>query len=279
MASAEIELFLESVKSKSVNTIKSYKSQYNKLLKLVVTDAVHQNSQKTLMKLASEQVNSNSIQAMLNIGILIRRLYDLPVENMLAFRESNKKQLIADVKVSNQYLSALPTLKELQDFTQHLYDSKEYLDYAINWLLLEYNVRNADLAIELITRRRDANEPAKNYLWVSPKKITYIRNAYKTSDTYGTKEHIITDKNFMLAIKYLLKCQNKKDTNKTCFFPTTEQAGYVVMKATYQKLGSSVYFKIAVDTHRDNLQKIKEMGINRGTATDTIIESYDLENL
>ena len=279
IAETEIALFTNSMSSKSVNTQRAYKTQYNKLAKLIVTDAVHQNSEKTLIGLANDQSNANSIQALLNIGILIRKLYELPVDKMIKFRDRNKTQIQASVKESNKYLSNLPTLKDLEEFTEHLYDNKEYLDYAINFLLLEYNVRNADLALEIVTKKRDANDKTKNYLWITPKKVTYIRNNFKTSDTYGTKIHTITDKKFMTAIKYLLKCQNKKDTNKMCFFPSVEQAGYVVKKASYQQLGSGTYFKIAVDTHRNDLQKIKQMGMNRGTATDTIADNYDINNL
>ena len=279
IAESEIALFTNSMSSKSVNTQRAYKTQYNKLAKLIVTDAVHQNSEKTLIGLANDQSNANSQQALLNIGILIRKLYELPVDKMIKFRDRNKVKLQETVKESNKYLSNLPTLKDLEDFTDHLYDNKDYLDYAINFLLLEYNVRNADLALEIVTKKRDANDKTKNYLWITPKKVTYIRNNFKTSDTYGTKIHTITDKKFMTAIKYLLKCQNKKDTNKMCFFPSVEQAGYVVKKASYQQLGSGTYFKIAVDTHRNDLQKIKQMGMNRGTATDTIADNYDINNL
>ena len=279
IAETEYERFIDSMASKSANTQRSYKTQYKKLSGLMVTDAVHQNSEKTLIGLANDQPNANSQQALLNIGILIRKLYELPVDKMLKFRDRNKVKLQENVKESNKYLSNLPTLKDLEEFTDHLYDNKEYLDYAINFLLLEYNVRNADLALEIVTKKREANDNTKNYLWLAPKKIIYIRNQYKTSDTYGTKTHIITDKKFMFAIKYLLKCQSKKDSNKMCFFPSTEQAGYVVKKASYQQLGSSTYFKIAVDTHRNDLQKIKQIGLNRGTATDTIADNYDINNL
>ena len=279
IAETEIKLFNDSIASKSANTQRAYKTQYKKLSGLMVTDAVHQNSEKTLITLVNDQPNANSQQALLNIGILIRKLYDLPVDKMIKFRDRNKVKLQEHVKEANQYLSNLPTLKDLEEFTEHLYDNKEYLDYAINFLLLEYNVRNADLALEIVTKKRDANDKTKNYLWITPKKVTYFRNNYKTSDTYKAKIHTITDKKFMFAIKYLLKCQKQKNTNKMCFFPSVEQAGYVVKKATYQQLGSGSYFKIAVDTHRNDLQKIKEMGSNRGTATDTVIDSYDLDNL
>ena len=279
IAELEFEKFSDSIASKSVNTQRAYKTQYKKLSGLMVTDGVHQNSEKTLIGLVNEQTNPNSQQALLNIGILIRKLYELPVDKMIKFRDRNKVKLQENVKESNKYLSNLPTLKDLEEFTEHLYDNKEYLDYAINYLLLEYNVRNADLALEIVTVKRDANDKSKNYLWFTPKKVVFIRNNYKTSDTYGKKEHIITDKKFILAIKFLLKCQKQKDTTKMCFFPSTEQAGYVVKKATYQQLGSGTYFKIAVDTHRNDLQKIKQMGINRGTATDTIADNYDINNL
>ena len=279
IAEIEYDKFFESIKNKSVNTIRAYKAQYKKLMGLIVTEAVHQNSEKTLIAIVLEQSNPNSQQALLNAGILIRKLYDLPVDKMIKFRDRNKDKLKENVKEANKYLSNLPTLKDLEEFTEHLYNNKEYLDYAINFLLLEYNVRNADLALEIVSTKRDANDKNKNYLWLTHNKVTYFRNEYKTSDTYGTKIHKITDKKFMTAIKFLLKCQKKKDTNKMCFFPSTEQAGYVVKKATYQQLGSSTYFKIAVDTHRNDLQKIKQMGINRGTATDTIADNYDINNL
>jgi hypothetical protein len=279
IAETEIKKFTASIASKSANTQRAYKTQYNKLAKLIATDAIHQNSEKTLIGLVNEQSNSNSQQALLNIGILIRKLYELPVDKMLKFRDRNKVKIQEHVKETNKYLSNLPTLKDLEDFTEHLYDSKEYLDYAINFLLLEYNVRNADLALEIVTKKRDMNDNTKNYLWIAPKKITYLRNNYKTSDTYKSKSHVITNNKFILAIKYLLKCQKQKSNNKICFFPSVEQAGYVVKKASYQQLGSGTYFKIAVDTYRNDLQKIKQMGINRGTATDTIAENYDINNL
>ena len=279
IAEIEYDKFFESVKDKSVNTIRAYKAQYKKLMGLIVTPAIHQNSEKTLIEIVSEQTNPNSQQALLNAGILIRKLYELPVDKMIKFRDRNKVKIQENVKESNKYLSNLPSLKDLEEFTEHLFDTKEYLDYAINYLLLEFNVRNADLALEIVTNKRDASDKTKNYLWLTHKKVVYIRNQYKTSDTYGIKIHTITDKKFMTAIKFLLKCQQKKNTDKMCFFPSTEQAGYVVKKATYQQLGSGTYFKIAVDANRNNLQKIKQIGINRGTATDTIADNYDINNL
>ena len=279
LESVEYKKFMLSVSARSLNTIKSYKTQYKKLYNLVVTPEIHSNSEKTLIAIAEDQPNANSQQAIINTSLLVRRLYELPVERLLKFRDRNKVKLQDHVKEANKYLSNLPTLKDLQEFTDHLYDTKEYLDFAINFLLLEYNVRNADLAIELVTKKGNASDKTKNYLWVSPKKIVYIRNNYKTSDTYGKKEHVITDKKFTTAIKFLLKCQTKKESNKMCYFPSMEQAGYVVQKATYQQLGSGTYFKIAVDANRNNLQKIKQMGLNRGTATDTIADNYEIKNL
>ena len=163
IAESEYKLFIDSMASKSANTQRSYKTQYKKLSGLMVTDGVHQNSEKTLIGLANDQSNANSQQALLNIGILIRKLYELPVDKMLKFRDRNKVKLQENVKESNKYLSNLPTLKDLEEFTDHLYANKEYLDYAINFLLLEYNVRNADLALEIVTTKRDANDKNKNY--------------------------------------------------------------------------------------------------------------------
>ena len=55
---AELEEFIKSVSDKSVNTQKAYKTQYNKLHKLLGKD-VNETSEKKLMEIILEQPNNN----------------------------------------------------------------------------------------------------------------------------------------------------------------------------------------------------------------------------
>ena len=60
--------------------------------------------------------------------------------------------------------------------------------------------------------------------------------------------------------------------------PNENQIGYYIKKATLKNIGETAYMKIIVNHFKSDLQKIKQIGESRGTATDTIIESYDLDN-
>ena len=88
--SAELEKLLNSVYDKSDNTKRSYKVQYNKFLKtlndLDMPPAIHLNSQQKLLDIALEQPKANSQQALINIAILVRRLYGLDVKILVAAR-------------------------------------------------------------------------------------------------------------------------------------------------------------------------------------------------
>jgi hypothetical protein len=49
-------------------------------------------------------------------------------------------------------------------------------------------------------------------------------------------------------------------------------------KATLKNIGETAYLKIIMNHFKTDLQKVKQIGESRGTATDTLIESYDLDN-
>tara|TARA_R110000868_G_scaffold172130_4_gene407963 strand:- start:517 stop:1329 length:813 start_codon:yes stop_codon:yes gene_type:complete len=268
----ELEQFIASIEGKSQNTIKSYKSQYNKLYKLLGKD-IKETSEVKLLQTIDTIDNVNSKQALINIAIQIRRLNKLSVLKLEAERDKNKYQLIDAVKDTNRKLqNSLPAYQELVGYMEALYESKSWTDYIINYLLINYQVRNLDLLFNIVKLKRDTADTTKNYIWLSPNKAVYIRNVYKTAEKYGQKIVTIVDPKFITAIKRVLE-------TSAVFIPNPDQLGYYVQKATYKQIGESKIMKIVVNHFRHDLNKIKEISDNRGTSIDTILGSYDIDNI
>ena len=281
---AEFKQFMDSISNKSDATKKQYRIQYNKLLKLT-EKPIAETSEKKIIELLNEIENKNNSQALLNIALLVRKLNGLSVKQLEEKREKDKKQIFTTIKEKNVELKEnLPDYKELVEYTDYLFEKNEYTDFIINWLLINIQVRNQDLDFTIVTRKKDANDTNKNYMWVQPNKITYIRNVYKTAKIntpdgktgYGKKTNVITNPKMVLAMKRVMGCQ-KSGLDCGTFISNKSAIAYHLQKATYKQLGEGKYFKIVVNHFRNNLDKIKEISENRGTDIKTILNFYDIE--
>jgi len=276
----EEEAFMMTLEGKSSATKKTYKAQYNRLRQLVGND-IASVSQKKGLEAIKQVENANSQQALINVGILIRKMCNLSVNELEAERESNKERIDKLIKENNKNLD-LPNLKQLEEFTESLYKQENWTDYIINYLLLKYYVRNKDLNFTIVARKKDMVSNDKNYMWldIRGKKAVWVRNSYKTSVTYGTKKHTITDTQFLTALKNIFSCQKRDESCGVIIGNTDEdKLGYWVSKATYNNLGEGNYFKVAVNANKNNLQKLKEISSSRCTNLDTIINNYDINNI
>ena len=280
----EFEQFMESIENKTDATKKQYRIQYNKLLKLT-EKPIAETSEKKIIELLNEIENKNNSQALLNIALLVRKLDGLSVKQLEEKREKDKKKIFTAIKEKNVDLREnLPDYKEITEYTDYLFEKNEFTDYIINWLLINIQVRNQDLDFTIVTRKKDANDKEKNYMWVQPNKLTYIRNVYKTAKIntpngetgYGKKTNVITNPKMILAMKRVMGCQ-KSGLDCGTFIPNKSAISYHIIKATYKQLGETRYFKIVVNHFRNNLDKIKEISENRGSSISVILTSYDIE--
>ncbi len=279
---SELKQFQQSITDKTSKTQLVYNQQYNKLHKIIGGN-IADTSQDKLLKLVKESVsNCNSQQALLNVAILVRKMSNLPTDKIVKYRESNKEQIDIKLKQANANLQGLPSYQELVDYTDSLYNNKSYVDFIINWLILNHYVRNKDLVFNIVTRKKDITDESKNYMWVNIrwKRLLYVRNDYKTVNTYGTKKQIITDPKVFDAIKKLYYCQNRHDP-ECVFIPNLNQVGYYIQKATYKSLGESNYIKIILNHHfqNGNTNILKEISESRGTNINTLLTSYNIKNL
>ena len=275
----EKELFEEHIKDKSQASINTYRRGYKKLTDATST-SIHQTTQKTLLNHIRKLENMNSRQLLINVGIIVRRLYDdVKVDLLMKEREENKLEIEKDVKIRNKKkVEELPSLEEFERFVDYLYESKDWVSYIINYLILNFNTRNQDLIFTITNLQRDTKNKNENYMWIGRDKVTYIRNIYKTAYKHGTKRNVITDSKFRNAMMELRKMRRK---GKGLFAPegiASEHLGYYIIQKTFNKLGEGNLLKVVINGNSGNFQKLREISANRGTGLSVLLENYDITN-
>ena len=159
----------------------------------------------------------------------------------------------------------LPTLKEMKNHMENLYQNGDYRGYAIMYLFLTYTVRNKDLVAKVVKSKKETND-TDNFFIVGRKRVIYLRNKYKTADKYGTKSHVITNSKFHTAISkldHLLKEDQNIDR---------------VIKNITAGIGGVTESVIAKIVLRENntMAGLKKISHNRGTDISTLINSYNI---
>ena len=272
-----LETFLQ---NKSKNTVVNYRRQYKKLRDLLDKD-INTTGEKIILLAVKTIDNANSKQALLNIAIVVKKLYDKSHSVLINERDKNKLLVDIQTKETNVDLQTkLPPFKKILEYTNKLYDDNKFIEYIINYLLTNYFVRNKDLLFEIVERKKDMTDPNKNYIWKPKhnKRVQFVRQDYKTVNVYGKKSIDITEPKFILAIKRVFNC-GKYSLPCGDIIPTESQVGYYVKKMTMDELGENNYYKAAIEYYRDDLQKLKQMTMYRGSSLDVMSRSYDIKNV
>ena len=218
----ELEEFRKTFANKSKVTNNVYNSNYKKLREMLGDVDIASVSQQKVIELAETLNNRNSQQSLINIAYLIRKNSGLAIQELETFRKKNQSVIKDKVYESNTNLiDSLPSYDTIVDFTNDLLKNEKYVHYVINYLLINCQVRNADLIFDFVLFKRDTKDTSKNYLWYSSKSKTahYIRNVYKTAKIvkpdgtttgYGQKVIKITDPNFIKVMKIFVNYQKKE---------------------------------------------------------------------
>ena len=142
------------------------------------------------------------------------------------------------------------------------YRDKQYKNFVILYLLLNYNTRNQDLVLRVVKDETELNQK-ENFLLIREKDVVYIRNDYKTKDRYGTKRDIIKAKkvfNSVQDLDSLLIDDGNLDRQ---------------VKKVTGGINQSSMFKIMIATN-NNLKSIVKASRNRGTKMEIIGTNYDI---
>jgi hypothetical protein len=275
----ELENYVTSMEGKAKNTIRTYVSNYNRLRKFFDKD-INEISNKDLIEHISAQDSSNTKNGFITVAIQVKRMNGKDIVDLTDYRETQKVSLSTEIKKKNAALQEiLPDYSDLVEYTERLFDTGDHIGFVINYLLLNYNVRNLDLDFKILTKLNEATDEQTNYMIIMPSKVMYIRNRYKTKETYGTKTHKITDEKFTFAIKKIYQMMKKSDSDEYInpIIPNPGTISYRVQSATYKSLGEGAYAKICINHFRDDVDALQRISDNRGTSLATLLTDYNIQ--
>ena len=276
MAMPEFDKYAASYAEKAKNTVKTYNNAYKKLYDDLEQKDIHTCTSKEIFDALDKYESPNTKQSLLNTAIGVWKVYNLDTDDLVAYREDLAKSIKQTIKTKNAALQQhLPSYADLVRHTKECYESGKFIEYIVNFLILNFQVRNQDLNFKIISQLVNADDPELNYMVPMKSKVYYVRNKYKTVATYGPKQDVITDPEFIVAIKRI-QAMNKDGQN--VIIPNENTIAYRIQSLSYQNLGEGAIIKIVVNHFRDDLDELKRISANRGTALQTILDNYDILN-
>ena len=288
----EMDRILEKKASLAKNTIKTYKQAYKKLVDILATNNVADLDNKEIIDLIDEQENYGTINLLLTIVLMIKYDNDKEIDDIKKHRDLIRMEMRdSRWKKKEEKLDTLPPIKSLTKYLNRLYSNNEYQSYIINYLLINYNVRNLDLDLIVTDDMKEYHNLGKkgdeNVLFVGKNNaVYYYRNNYKTVKTYGPKAIRLSSVKLANSIKeyiaqqqaitngdiYLLSLKNGDRSNR-------DSLSHYITKFTMDGLTESDIMKIIVTGKVktiDDVRRLEKISFNRGTAPQTIIEEYNL---
>ena len=277
----------------SFNTRKAYESAFRKLKNILGGDIRDTSEDEIIKKVKGEVENKNSMNALINIAIKVKRIFDQNHDILVEYRDHTLRGAIHKSTIAkNTRLSPLlPTYNEVDTWIDGLYTSGDYRQYVINFLIWNLNTRNLDLWARFIRNTKEATGE-HNYLVLTAHKVEYIRRRYKTAGTYGEKFNVITNSKFVKACWELTKGFYRDPETHPYWLvlksgpgsegepSTEEQIGHYVSSQTFDKIGESNYLKIIM-AHIDatgNISRLNHISRNRGTHTNVLLTNYNIKN-
>jgi len=191
-----------------------------------------------------------------------------PNDKIVEYIHNANREIQLEAQTRQRELSndpTLPTLKEMREYMNSLFDKGDYRGYCIMYLFLVYTVRNQDLIAKVVKSKKQTND-TDNFFIVGQRQVTYIRNNYKTAYKYGTKTHIIKNQKFVSAIKTLSSLLKEGDNVDRMIKKITADIGSIT---------ESTIVKIVL-RENNSMNSLKRISRNRGTDISTLVDSYNI---
>ena len=216
-----------------------------------------------IIQFIKENYREGSPQKMISTTLSKFRHYrGKPVDAIREFlRKANADSRLLQQQKNDVLKETLPTI-DFKKMLNGYYRDKQYKNFVILYLLLNYNTRNQDLVLRVVKDETELNQK-ENFLLIREKDVVYIRNDYKTKDRYGTKRDIIKAKkvfNSVQDLDSLLIDDGNLDRQ---------------VKKVTGGINQSSMFKIMIASN-NNLKSIVKASRNRGTNMNTIGTNYDI---
>jgi len=269
----------------SANTLKKYIQEYMYLSKSQnkTNNWITETSVENLIKIINKlDVKATGKLNDLNIIIMIKKNTMDNLKPLLDLRDTlNNKKLKQTAELLVKKQNELPPYEDIVNYIDGLYDTNQYTNFLINFLIFEFGLRNKDLNLKIITleNHKNAIEPL-NYLVIRKTDCLLIIADYKTSNSYGVKRIVVRSRRVLNFAKkvgegFLL-------TNRFGEPPKDDGLTYYINLYTTKdgiKLNESDYYKIKVkhlQQQPNSLEELTKISKYRGSSINCMNEHYNL---
>jgi len=272
------EFVAKSEREFSPGTLKQYKSQFN-IIKIAFPDTELRDVPNaelleyinTAKAKGGKDLTLNTKKNLLNLLVMIKKQVSYEeYSELYNARETFRSDVDTELKKKHEAmdLSEKPTYEKLRNYLNK--QSKH--SYIINYLLLNYAVRNKDLNVTITKYDRDAGIPdSGNWLLIGGEPtITYVRNDYKTVRTHGQLVYDINNVKFYNTVTELFDREEYK-------LLRTKQIDQEIRSYTLTGIGEIEITKILVHHYltKNSYSNIFELSQRRGTSVDTLLQNYN----
>lgn len=284
---SEIEFLITTRQSLNERTKTNYINYYKRLRVLLKND-VNKSSEEDIIKAIDDakEIDKKTKEnidipvsvklSLLNVAIVIRQVFELSEQDLIGYRIIlNKKLNVSNVERNVRLKDELPSVKEISEFVNTLYEKGRYMEFIINYLILNLNTRNADLNL-IITRNAEDVHNKDNFIVVRKESARYIRYVFKTANAYDCKENIISSKKVIIALNSLLGDKNQVPLLTTIKGDRILEISLskFVSRKTYKELGQGTYLK-AILNEKHSMDVFEKVSANRGTNLNELNRFYN----
>jgi len=253
----------------------NYRNTYARLRLLTGSPLSNLTDDEIILAIDTADITPSAKITLLIIAINIFKSQLRNADILYAFRDE-LNAILRDHNAERAKTNALPTGAILLKYLDTLFATGKYREYIVNYLLINYGVRNQDLNL-IVSRDDSVVNNQDNFIILKNKTANYMRYVYKTSDVYGARNTKITSKQFIMAITFLLGDKKQiyllslKNGNRIA----DTGLGMSVKRMTLDGLGQSAYFKIMLS--HNGKEQFEKLTASRGTDAKTALEYYSLD--
>ena len=258
----------------TAGTLKAYRSQYliiranfDKPL-IEVSNKEFINYLDNATTKGGKQISINTKKNLMNLMVMVKKQVNQEeYKELYELREKLRADVSTEIKAKHENLD-VDNMVKYDELVQYL-KLQSNVSYIINYILLYYCTRNRDLNLTIAEYSGEMPDTA-NWLLIDTDKVIFVRNDYKTYNTYGQLIFNITNKTFIKNVKQLYKKGDTKLLKSISF--DKEIRGY-----TMRGLSETDICKIVIHYFltSNRYSEVLEISKRRGSSLDALLQNYN----
>jgi hypothetical protein len=216
-----------------------------------------------------KDLSTNTKKNLLNIMTMVKKQIDEDqYKELYELREKLREDVSTELKAKHENLDT-DTIVKYDELVQYL-KLQTHASYVINYILLHYCTRNRDLNVT-IDELKDEIPNEGNWLLIAADKVKFIRNDYKTYNTYGQLSFDITQKLFAKYVKQLFK---RGDTRLLKSKGLDKEIRNYTMKGLSEtQICKTVVYHFLTN---NRYSEVLEISKRRGTSLEALLQNYNV---